>query len=184
MLLLKTFTRLTSQSNIFLEFSDKELIQLAKLLQDKIDAYDTRVPVEEYDMVLLPVELLDEQEPSNDHLLRTLVRDRRSPQISEDDDETVPIIVIPEEEVASPQENQVHSFFSLFTSFLVSNRTRTRRSTTSPRRPRSSCDFIRRWIGRVGVANENSGAFGDTQRTSFTGSINISFSYRSFFTCP
>uniref|UniRef100_A0A914ECC4 Uncharacterized protein n=1 Tax=Acrobeloides nanus TaxID=290746 RepID=A0A914ECC4_9BILA len=90
------------------EFTDKELIELAKLLQNKIDAYDSRIPVEEYDMVLFPVELLneEEEEPNNDHLLRTLVRDRRSPS-SRVEDEPVPIIVIPDEEDSLPaQENE------------------------------------------------------------------------------
>jgi hypothetical protein len=77
-------------------------------LQNKIDAYDSQIPVEAYDMVLLPVELLDEEEeePNNDHLLRTLVRDRRSLS-SRVEDEPVPIIVIPDEDDSLPaQENE------------------------------------------------------------------------------
>lgn len=93
--------------NLVLEFSDKELIQLAKLLQNKIDAYDSRVPVEDYDMVLFPVELLNEEEPQEeDHMLRTLIRDRRTPTNRIEEDQ-VPIIVIPDEEEVPERQNEV-----------------------------------------------------------------------------
>lgn len=64
-----------------LDFSDQELVQLAQLLQNKLDTYDANVPMEDYDVVLVPVELMNE--PQNEHMLRTLVRDRRSEPIIE-----------------------------------------------------------------------------------------------------